>query len=333
MGKERHTGPEEPAADLPVRKCCKGQAVLRLWTRSRNVVRTDLKHAIAGRMASPASASRRSTWIFPSVRSTAPFMTPSREPSQPHKVGDTSSCLRHRRRLFHSGLPGSRPKRMPISLADSCKTQCRYKASIITSAAYQRQGWSQSGSRLIVCPQLRQRNRRTQMTIQPFSGRPQTCRLYIPCPTICNTPSALRAGCPQQTQNRGRSFSKDGDSESRAHSCSTHLARLCRMTTAVWAAVVDAQSHQESCRPLSASFPTAAHPNQLFWKSQSVCRLMRHNQAGSCKPNCGIPHGVGSRGTLSSPCINSPRNSLHGGFRCGRFPTVCHDLLPIGIFA
>jgi hypothetical protein len=53
------------------------------------------------------------------------------------------------------------------------------------------------------------------------------------------------------------------------------------MTTAVWAAVVDARSAKESCRPLSASFLTAVHPNQMSWKSQSACRLLRHDQAGS----------------------------------------------------
>jgi hypothetical protein len=171
---------------------------------------------------------------------------PRREPNQPHKVGEISSCPRHRRRLFHSGVSGGRPNRAAMATALSWRIQCRYKASTITVAAYQRQGCSQSGSRLIVCPQTRQRNRRTQMTIHPVSVRPQTCRLYIPCPTTCKTPSAFRAVCPQKTQNEGRKESSVGASALRAHSCSTHFARLCRMTTAVRAAVVGLQSAKKA---------------------------------------------------------------------------------------
>lgn len=253
------------------------------------------------RMTSPASASSRSMWTFPSILLTAAFVIPSRGPNQPHRVGDIRSWFRQRRMLFHSAASGGRPNRAPIAVAGSWRTQCRYKASTIAVAAYQRQGCSQSGRRLIVCPQTRQRKRRTQMTIHPVSVKPQTWREYIPCPTTCRTPSVFLAVCPQKTQNAGRTMPGAGASAFRAHSCSTHLARLCRMTMAVWAAVVDAQSAKESCRPLSASCLTTVHPNQMSWKSQNACRVLRHGQAGSCRCNCRTFHGTGMSGTNLYP--------------------------------
>ncbi len=42
------------------------------------------------------------------------------------------------------------------------------------------------------------------------------------------------------------------------------------MTTAVWAAVVGAQSDQREAPTPAASFLTADHPNQMFTKSQSM---------------------------------------------------------------
>jgi len=305
VGKAGRIRPRDPIAEAPGRKCRNGQAVLRLWIRSQRFFRTavqmDSEDGVFASMIKPASARNRSRWTFASALLTAPFAIPRREPNQPHKVGEINSCPRQRRRLFHSRVSGGRPNRAAMALALSWRTQCRYRASIITVAAYQRQGCSQSGSRLIVCPQTRQTNRRTQMTIHPVSVRPQTCRLYIPCPTTCKTPSAFRAVCPQKTQKEGRAVPNVGASALRAHSCSTHFARLCRMTTAVWAAVVDLQSGKESCRSLSASFPTAVHPNQMSWKSQSACRLIRHDRAGSCECRCGSFLGAGMLGTTLSP--------------------------------
>jgi len=52
------------------------------------------------------------------------------------------------------------------------------------------------------------------------------------------------------------------------------------MIIAVLAAVAGAQSCQREASATAASFPTVDHPNQMFWKSQSACRLMRHDQAG-----------------------------------------------------
>jgi len=119
-----------------------------------------------------------------------------------------------------------------MSRALSCKMQCRPRASTITVAAYQRHGWSRSGNRLIVWPQARHRKRRTQMTIQSVSNRPRTCREYNPWPTNLRVLRVSRASSPQETQNFGRRISIDGASGLSAHSCSTEMARLCRITTA-----------------------------------------------------------------------------------------------------
>ena len=73
-----------------------------------------------------------------------------------------------------------RPNRTPIEAVDSIRTQWRYKASIMTVPAYQRQGCSQSGNRLVVWPQARQINLRIQIRIQPVSTNPQTWREYMP---------------------------------------------------------------------------------------------------------------------------------------------------------
>lgn len=101
---------------------------------------------------------------------------PSRDPSQPHNVGDTNNCARHRRRLRHSLASPLRPNRTPIARAVSPRIKCRQSASMMTAAAYHRHGCSQSGKRLIVWPQSRHTYRLTQITIHP-SLRPQTCRL------------------------------------------------------------------------------------------------------------------------------------------------------------
>jgi hypothetical protein len=113
----------------------------------------------------------------------------------------------------------------------SSRMQSRTRASMMAVAAYQRQGWSQSGRRLMVHPQPRQRKRRTQMTIHPTSNKPRTCREYVPCPTSCRTPWLSRAGFPQETQKLGRRSSMEGASGLCAQSCSTVRARLCKMTT------------------------------------------------------------------------------------------------------
>jgi len=120
-------------------------------------------------------------------------------PSRPQKSrrdsGAAGSSLR-----IGSTMGGLEAVRAPIEAVDSIRTQWRYKASIIAVAAYQRHGCSQSGSRLIVWPQARQRNLRIQMRIHPVSTNPQTWREYMPWPTIWSLPLALRAACPQTVQ-------------------------------------------------------------------------------------------------------------------------------------
>jgi hypothetical protein len=120
---------------------------------------------------------RRQAWLHPVADLTS------------HKVGDIKSCFRQRRRLRQSAAPSGRPNRAPIEPADSRRMQWRNKASTMTGPAYQRQGCSQSGNRLIVWPQTRHRKRRIQMMIQPVSTIPRTWREYMPCPTNCKTPS------------------------------------------------------------------------------------------------------------------------------------------------
>ena len=152
---------------------------------------------------------------------------------------------------------------MPIETADSCKMQWRYKASTIAGAAYQRHGSSQSGSTLIVWPHIRHRNRCIHTVIHTSPGSPRTCREYRPWPTTWRIPSAFRAACPQNTQCIGRVFSRGGAPELRAHSCSTEMARLCRMINSLGEAMAWAQSGKERAQLPPFSFPKADHRNQI----------------------------------------------------------------------
>lgn len=174
----------------------------------------------------------------------------------------------------------------------SCKMQCRHRASTMTVAAYQRHGWSQSGNRLIVWPQERHRKRRTQMTIQPVSNRPRTCREYNPWPTNLRVLLVSRANSPQKMQNFGRRISIDGASGLSAHSCSTEMARLCRMTNVWFGGGVESRvSPKEGPRHRLPSLQTVGHPTQAFRKStrakspESRRRGLSvwHNQAGRCR--------------------------------------------------
>jgi hypothetical protein len=150
--------------------------------------------------------------------------------------------------------------------------QRRYKASTMTVPAYQRQGYSQSGNRLIVCPQIRHRNRLTQMTIQDSFVSPRTCREYMPWPTICNTPvAAFQAGWPQKKQCLRRRSSRDGASALRAQSCSTVTAKLCRMTIVFfggWRFGLDPAKERPFPPPFS--FQQVNYPNQIVWESASA---------------------------------------------------------------
>ena len=153
----------------------------------------------------------------------------------------------------------------------SRKTQCRQRASMMTVAAYQRHGWSQSGRQLMVWPQARHRKRRTQMTIQALSVRPRTWRQYRPWPTSRRTPFVSRAGSPQKTQNFRRRLSTDGASGLRAQSCSTEMARLCRMTSVSFGGGGDRRvSRKRRASPPPPSSSTVGHPIQISRKSTST---------------------------------------------------------------
>jgi len=194
---------------------------------------------------------------------------PNRVPNHPHKVGEIKSCTRHRRRLLHSVASCGRPNRVPIAPADSIRMQCRYKASMMTVPAYQRQGCSQSGNRLMVWPQAKQRKRRTQITIQ-VSTSPRTCREYMPCPTICRTPAGLCAAWPQMTQKLGRRSCKEGAPTLLAHSCSTATMRLCRMTKVLL--LRGGGRGDPAKKGLAAALPpflAVSHPNQILKQSTS----------------------------------------------------------------
>jgi len=204
VGKSRRDRPEKRKTESPGRNDFRRHAPLRSCTKPRRVWRTAVAiSSMAGireRTTQFPSARRRIRYVRHWVLLAAGSVTPRVGPIQPHKVGETNSCLRHRRRLFHSMASSGRPNRAPIEAVDSIRTQWRYKASIIAVPAYQRHGCSQSGSRLIVWPQARQRNLRIQMRTHPVSTNPQTWREYMPWPTIWSLPLALRAACPQTVQ-------------------------------------------------------------------------------------------------------------------------------------
>jgi hypothetical protein len=111
----------------PGRNDFKGHAALRLWTNSRRVLRTAPDTSSSVRMPDltmePPSDNRRCRRAFPSFLLPAGFVTPNREPNHPHKVGETRSCSRQRRRLLHSTASSGRPNRAPIAAADSRRTQ------------------------------------------------------------------------------------------------------------------------------------------------------------------------------------------------------------------
>jgi hypothetical protein len=149
--------------------------------------------------------------------------------------------------------------------------QRRYRASMITVPAYQRQGCSQFGNRLIVCPHIRHRNRRTQITIQPFWKNPRTWREYMPWPTICKVPvAAFQAGWPQKKQCLRRRSSREGASALLAQSCSTVTAKLCRMTNSFLGWRFGRGPAKERPFPPLSSFQQVNYPNQIVLGSASA---------------------------------------------------------------
>jgi hypothetical protein len=284
VGKVRRDRPGKREDKNPGRNDLKSHARLRSWTQSRRVLRTAADTSSTARMPDRTrqlpSAKSRSRKALPSFLFAAGFAAPSRGPSQPQRVDDIKICCRQRLRLLHSMASSGRPNRAPIDVDDSRRMQWRNKASMMTVPAYQRRGCSQSGNRLIVWPHARQRNRRIQITIQPVSISPQTCREYMPWPTSRRIPSEFRAACPQTTQWLGRRSSREGASVLLAQSCSTVTARPCRMINSFGKAMVRAQSRKDRPDHRLFSFPKIDHPNQMSRKSTSVlccmCQMQRH---------------------------------------------------------
>jgi len=118
---------EESDDKKPGRNDFNDHPFLRLWIRSRRVLRTapntSSTAGLPDRAMQPPSARRRSRRILPSFLLAAGFVIPSRGPSQPHKVGEIKSCSRQRRRLLHSTASSGRPNRAPIATADSTRMQ------------------------------------------------------------------------------------------------------------------------------------------------------------------------------------------------------------------
>jgi len=150
---------------------------------------------------------------------------------------------------------------------------------MMTVPAYQRRGCSQSGNRLIVCPHVRHRNRRTHMTIQLFSETPRTWREYMPWPTICNTPVAMfQAGWPQKEQCFRRRSSREGASALLAQSCSTVTAKLCRMTNSfLWGGGLGSVRQKNGPSRRLPPFSRSIILIKLCWDLQAP---MRRNRAG-----------------------------------------------------
>jgi len=115
--------PESDGEEIPARNCVTGHAERRLCS---NPLRLDLTvNANSSRTLSVGpqpiriSPSHRLRWCWPSLRLSAGFLSPSRDPSHPHNVGDTSNCARHRRKLRHSCAFASRPNLALIDRAVS----------------------------------------------------------------------------------------------------------------------------------------------------------------------------------------------------------------------
>ena len=127
VGEARRNRTEGSDDKKPGRNDFHDHPFLRSWARSRRVLRTapdtSPSAEIPDRTMQPPSARRRSRRILPSFLLAAGFVTPNREPRQPHKVGETRSCSRQRRRLLHSAASPGRPNRAPIATADSRRMQ------------------------------------------------------------------------------------------------------------------------------------------------------------------------------------------------------------------
>ena len=96
-------------------------------------------------------------------------------------------------------------------------------ASRIALPAYHRHGRSSAGSTPKVRSHPRQRKRRTWITISAAPGRPRTCRVYEPWPTIPSELPGRFAGSWQCGQVGGRRAATEGSRSSETQS-STAIA-------------------------------------------------------------------------------------------------------------
>src|SRR5207253_942850 len=172
--------PDGEPPSVPGRNCGAGHAECRSCTSPFRLDLTATANAprtLAGdSQARRISPSHRIRCAWPCWRVSAAFRMPSLDPSQPHNVGDTNNCARHRRRLRYSCL-SPRPHLAPIARAVSLRITCRYSVSTMTVAAYHRHGCSQSGNRLMVWPHLRHRSEEHTSELQ--SRGHLVCRLLL----------------------------------------------------------------------------------------------------------------------------------------------------------
>jgi len=115
--------PESDAEEIPARNCVTGHAERRLCSNPLRLHLTAIANSSrtfsADSLPIRISPSHRLRWCWPSLRLSAGFLIPSRDPSQPHNVGETNNCARHRRKLRHSCASGSRPNLALIDRAVS----------------------------------------------------------------------------------------------------------------------------------------------------------------------------------------------------------------------
>ena len=106
VGSTADFAPEPDSRAVPGWNCAIGQARRRLCNSPPNVARTAASNLArtfaADFQATRISPSNRLRCNRPCFRVSAGRLIPSRDPSQPHKVGDINNCARHRRRVRHS---------------------------------------------------------------------------------------------------------------------------------------------------------------------------------------------------------------------------------------
>jgi hypothetical protein len=123
VGNTLGAGPESNGEEIPARNCVTGHAERRLCKNPLRLHLTAIASSSrtfsAGSLSIRISPSHRLRWCWPSLRLSAGFLIPSRDPSQPHKVGETNNCARQRRKLRHCCASAPRPNLALIDRAVS----------------------------------------------------------------------------------------------------------------------------------------------------------------------------------------------------------------------